>query len=145
MYFNALACTSSSDPKSTLYTIYNFSVSTGGSKGGARDAPRGPNSFNFMQFWGENGHIIASFRVGTPSSGKSWIRYWYLTVNCFEFSSSMQIYESNDVWGGGGYSPALRYHVRGLSTHPLWDTHPITGIPNPQTYSLPLVLKFSLK
>ena len=29
--------------------------------------PPGPNSFNFMQFWGKNGQIIASFRVGaTP-------------------------------------------------------------------------------
>ena len=31
----------------------------GGSKGGARDAPpRGPNSFNFMQFLGKFGKII---------------------------------------------------------------------------------------
>ena len=47
-------------------------------RGGARDArppPPGPNSFNFMQFLGKNGQIIASFRVGAPSSGKSWIRH----------------------------------------------------------------------
>ena len=33
----------------------NFS---GGSKEGARDAPQGPNSFNFLQFWGKFGKIV---------------------------------------------------------------------------------------
>ena len=38
--------------------------------------PRGPNSFNFMQFLGNFGKIICWHPpqgVGTPSSGKSWI------------------------------------------------------------------------
>ena len=58
-----------------FFILRSFSI--GGSKGGARDTPppRGPNSFNFMQFLGENGQIIASFRVGAPSWGKSWIRH----------------------------------------------------------------------
>ena len=48
----------------------------GGSKRGTREGPGGPNSFNFMQFLGKNGQIIASFRVDAPSLGKSWIRHW---------------------------------------------------------------------
>ena len=50
--------------------------------------PRGPNSFNFMQFLGiflQNHMLAAPFppppRVGAPTSGKSWIRHWpYLSL-----------------------------------------------------------------
>ena len=41
-------------------------------------SPRGPNSFNFMQFLGNFGKIVCwhpPWRVGAPSSGKSWIRH----------------------------------------------------------------------
>ena len=43
-----------------------------------RAPPRGPNSFNFMQFLGKFGKIVCwrpPWRVGAPSSGKSWIRH----------------------------------------------------------------------
>ena len=43
--------------------------------------PPGPNSFNFMQFWGKFGKIVCwcpPWRVGAPSSGKSWIRHWHM-------------------------------------------------------------------
>ena len=33
-----------------------------------------------MQFWVENGQIIAYFRVGALSSGKSWIHHWYVPL-----------------------------------------------------------------
>ena len=44
-------------------------------------APRGPNSFNFMQFLGNFGKIVCwrpppPCGVGAPSSEKSWIRHW---------------------------------------------------------------------
>ena len=79
--------------------------SIGGSKGGRQGRappPGGPNSFNFMQFWGENGQIIASFRVGAPSSGKSWIRHW---VGCLQLSTTYQLY---------------RCHVEKISHPSLW-------------------------
>ena len=37
-------------------------------------APRGPNSFNFIQFLGKS-RVGAPWRVGAPTSGKSWIRH----------------------------------------------------------------------
>ena len=45
-------------------------------------SPGGPDSFNFMQFWGIFGKIVCWHRppprgVGAPSSGKSWIRHWW--------------------------------------------------------------------
>ena len=42
------------------YSGFLVDFSSGGSKGGARDArpPRGPNSFNFMQFLRNFGKII---------------------------------------------------------------------------------------
>ena len=57
----------------------SMSEISGGSKGGARDAPPpgGPNSFIFMQF---SAKIIGSHtHFGSwrpPPSGKSWIRHW---------------------------------------------------------------------
>ena len=56
------------------------SHSSGGSKGGVRDAwpPGCWNSFNFMQFLGKFGEIVCwhpSLGVGAPSSEKSWIRH----------------------------------------------------------------------
>ena len=62
---------------SPFYTI-------GGSKGvqGTCTPPGYPNSFDFMQFSGKFGKIICwrphlppRPRVGTPSSGKSWIHH----------------------------------------------------------------------
>ena len=50
--------------------------SIGGSKGGARDPPRGPNSFIFMQFLVKKCKVIALLGVGAPS--KSWIRHCIL-------------------------------------------------------------------
>ena len=61
-------------------------VHSGGSKGGARDAPSpgGPNCFNFMQFLEKYGNIVC-WRpppptpppgVGAPSLSKYWIRRW---------------------------------------------------------------------
>ena len=43
-----------------------------------RRPPRGPNSFNFMQFLGKFGKIVCCPlpRVGASTSGKSWIRHW---------------------------------------------------------------------
>ena len=42
--------------------------------------PGGPNSFNFMHFLGKFGKFVCwrppPWRVGVPSSGKSWIRHW---------------------------------------------------------------------
>ena len=60
-------------------------LSSGGSKGGAKDAcpPGGPNSFNFMQFSGKYGKIVCwrpPWGVGAPSSGKSWIRHCLVTI-----------------------------------------------------------------
>ena len=46
--------------------------------------PRGPNSFNFMQFLGKFDKIVCwhpHWRVGTPTSGKSWIRHWIVNHN----------------------------------------------------------------
>ena len=43
-----------------------------------RAPPGGPNSFNSMQFLGKFGKIVCwrpPWRVGAPSSGKSWIRH----------------------------------------------------------------------
>ena len=43
--------------------------------------PPGPNSFNFMQFLGKFGKSYVGappWRVGAPSSGKSWIRHCHL-------------------------------------------------------------------
>ena len=53
---------------------------SGGSKGGTREVPnpRGPNSFNFMQFLRKFGKIVCwrpPRGVGAPFSGKSWIRH----------------------------------------------------------------------
>ena len=48
--------------------------------------PWGPNSFNFMQFLGKFGKIVCwrlPWRVGAPSSGKSWIRHCF--PNCFHW------------------------------------------------------------
>ena len=41
--------------KDCSYLLHSlWTISSGGSKGGARNAhPRGPNSFNFMQFFGK--------------------------------------------------------------------------------------------
>ena len=61
------------------YQVLYITVFIGGSKGGARDAP--PPAVQILSiscsFWEKYGQIIASFRVGTPSSAKSWIRHWY--------------------------------------------------------------------
>ena len=71
------------DKYPTNYSLLN--QPSGGSKGGgARDAPpRGPNSFNFMQFLGNFGKIICwrPRGVGAPSSGKSWIRHCNSNLN----------------------------------------------------------------
>ena len=48
-----------------------------------------PNSFNFMQFWEKIGQIIAYFRVGAPSSGKSWIRH--CSVKTFRKTSIVKV------------------------------------------------------
>ena len=48
----------------------------GGRRG--RAPPGGPNSFDFMQFLGNFSKIVCwrpPWGVGTPSSGKSWIRH----------------------------------------------------------------------
>ena len=58
-------------------------VRSGGSKGGARDArpPWGPKFFQFHavfgKFW-QNRMLAPPRGVGIPSSGKSWIRHWYV-------------------------------------------------------------------
>ena len=53
---------------------------------GARDAPRGPNSFNFMQLLGKFGKIVCCppSRPGELASGKSWIRHWFVTMTVTE-------------------------------------------------------------
>ena len=65
-----------------LVLVQRSDFPSGGSKGGTRDArsPGGPNSFNFMQFFGKFGKIVywRPRGVGTPSSGKSWIRHCFL-------------------------------------------------------------------
>ena len=50
---------------------------------GTCDPPRGPNSFNFMQFSGKFGKIVCwpTRGVGAPFSEKSWIRNRYICNN----------------------------------------------------------------
>ena len=49
----------------SVYTVRGTVIS-GGSKGDARDAPPpGPNSFNFMQFWGKFGKIVCWRPLGS--------------------------------------------------------------------------------
>ena len=49
--------------------------------------PESPNSFNFMQFlgkFGKNRMLAPPWRVGAPSSGKSWIRHCTIYLwKCF--------------------------------------------------------------
>ena len=42
-----------------------------------RPTPRGPNSFNFTSFWDNlvKSYVATPWRVGAPTSGKSWIRH----------------------------------------------------------------------
>ena len=54
------------------YQYLQSRAGSGGSKGGARDTPRGPNSFNFMQFWDylAKSYVDAPPRwVGAPPRG----------------------------------------------------------------------------
>ena len=56
--------------------------------------PQGPNSYNFMQFLGKFGKIVGwrpPWRVGAPSSGKSWIPH------CIDLGL-----QSSDLCGEGG-------------------------------------------
>ena len=70
--------------------------------------PRGPNSFNFMQFLGKFGKIVCwhPLEGWRPTSGKSWIRHWswlklfakkkifflkYVTRNC-RYGSSVPMF-----------------------------------------------------
>ena len=47
-------------------------------------APQGPNSFNFMQFWGKFGTILCwrppPGKLEPPSSGKSWICHCFFLL-----------------------------------------------------------------
>ena len=66
---------------SLLLLLYFAVIVSGWSKGDERGAhsPWGPNSFNFMQFFGKFGKIVcwcAPWRARAPTSGKSWIRHW---------------------------------------------------------------------
>ena len=72
----------------------------GGSKGGARDAPPPPGVQILSiscSFGGKNGQIIASFRVGAPSSGKSWIRHCMVT--CTDTNHNANNYELQVISG----------------------------------------------
>ena len=63
-----------------LYRIYQ-SATIGGSKGEGAPGTRAPEVQILSiscSFWEKNGQIIASFRVGAPSSGESWIHHWLL-------------------------------------------------------------------
>ena len=62
-------------PLGSYRQLGNFRQTIGGSKGEARDAPGGPNSFIFMQFSAKNCKIIALLGVGAPPSVKYWIRH----------------------------------------------------------------------
>ena len=56
-------------------------LAIGGSKGGRQLRAPTPPGVQILSiscnFWENNGQIIASLRVGAPSSGKSWIRHCY--------------------------------------------------------------------
>ena len=68
------------DPQilSTRNSHIGSSISSGGSKGGARDAPRGAQILSIScSFW-ENmakSYVGTPRGVGAPFSGKSWIRH----------------------------------------------------------------------
>ena len=64
-----------------FYCLWNQISCSGRSKGFAKDAPpRGPNSFNFMQFFGKiwQNRMLARPPEGVapPTSGKSWICHY---------------------------------------------------------------------
>ena len=59
-----------------------------GARGTLAPPPPGPNSFNFMQFLGKFGKIVCwrtPWGVGAPSSGKSWIRHWKVSLEIKAF------------------------------------------------------------
>ena len=55
-----------------------ITTSIDGSKGGARDAPPGPNSFIFMQFSAKKMKNNSTFGSWRTPLGKTWIRHWNL-------------------------------------------------------------------
>ena len=75
-------------------------LNRGGSKGGARDArARGPNSFNFMQFFGKFGksyvgapRVLAPPHQGNPGSATDMTR---LFLNFLERVGSFVKYNSD--------------------------------------------------
>ena len=77
--------------------------------GGMRASPGGPNSLNFIQFSGKFGKIVnrilvPPWRVGAPTSGKSWFRPW---CGCLDFHNCPQ--HSTNVWNS-----LICRHCRGL-------------------------------
>ena len=54
-------------------------VCSGGSKGGARDAPPGPKFFHFHAVFDQKIGPHTHFGSWRPPWGKSWIRHWFDT------------------------------------------------------------------
>ena len=57
-----------SNQEHRLRLVHTSAITSGGSKGGHEGCPRGPNSFNFMQFLGKFGKIIC----WRPPSPEGW-------------------------------------------------------------------------
>ena len=90
-------------------------------------APPGPNSFNFMQFLGKFGKIVCwrlPWRVGAPSSGKSWIRHC-IYIPLFYGTENFSGYIQNRNWCGTSHG--TQTNVRRIFSHRLRDFGRVTS------------------
>ena len=130
---------------SYCHTITLFS---GGSKGGARDAPpRGSKFFQFHAVFGKIRQIrmlAPPWGVGAPSSGKSWVRHWHWT--CFTAQQLIKTLGRFGDWANFvfwvSFSKILKLRVQGFYHQVHWLKKPILayGINMPRNNQISVFL-----